>query len=194
MDNKLHIQTSGIQHDGKDTYYFHRYEPTSYEVLDLLFDELQLEKNDGFVDFGCGMGRLNFYVHHIFCCRSVGVEINREYYNKAIENIKSYSKHNKNAVRDIQFHLKKAEEYVISSEDTVFYFFNPFSIEIFRKVVANIQRSLEENWRDVMIVLYYPDQEYIFFLEEYSNFSLYKQIIIDQTGKDEREAFLIFKQ
>lgn len=194
MDNKLHIQTSGIQHDRKDTYYFHRYEPTSYEVLDILFDELQLEKNDGFVDFGCGMGRLNFYVHHTFRCRSVGVEMNPEYYNKAIENIESYSKHNKNATRDIQFHLRKAEEYAISSEDTVFYFFNPFSIEIFRKVIANIQRSLEENWRDVMIVLYYPDRDYMYFLEEYSNFSLYQQIIIDQTGKDEREAFLIFKQ
>lgn len=194
MDKELHIQTNEIQQDGKDTYYFHRYEPTSYEVLDILFDELELEENAGFVDFGCGMGRLNFYVHHTFHCNSVGVEMNPEYYSKAMENLDSYSRHNKSATKDIQFHLKKAEEYLISLEDTVFYFFNPFSIEIFRKAVANIQRSLENNWRDVMIVLYYPDDEYRFFLEECLNFSLYKRITIDQTRKDEREAFLVYKQ
>lgn len=194
MDKELHIQTSKIQQDGKDTYYFHRYEPTSYEILDVLFSELLLEKDAGFVDYGCGMGRLNFYVHHTFRCRSVGVEMNPEYYYKAVENLESYSRYNKSATKDIQFHLKKAEEYVISAEDTVFYFFNPFSIEIFRKVVVNIQRSLEDNWRDVMIILYYPDREYIYFLEECLNYTLYKQINIDQTGKDVREAFWIYKQ
>lgn len=194
MDKELHIQTSEIQQDGKDTYYFHRYEPTSYEVLEVLFDELKLEKGTGFVDYGCGMGRLNFYIHHMFHCRSVGVEINSEYYNKALKNLETYCKYNKNATKDILFHLKKAEEYVICQEDTVFYFFNPFSIEIFQKVITNIQRSLEENWRDIMIILYYPDYEYLYFLEEFTNFYLYRRIIIDKTGKDEREGFLVFKQ
>lgn len=193
MDKELHIQTSEIQRDGKDNYYFHRYEPTSYEVLDVLFCKIQLEKNDGFVDYGCGMGRLNFYVQHMFHCRSVGIELNQDFYQKANDNLEAYSKHNKNAIRDIHFYLDKAEEYKVSREDTVFYFFNPFSIEIFRKVVANIQRSMEENWREVTIILYYPDREYTYFLEECSNFTLYEKISIDQTGKDEREEFLVYK-
>lgn len=192
MDKELHIQTEEIQRDGKDTYYCHKYEPTSYEVLDILFHELELEKSAGFVDYGCGMGRLVYYVHHRFHCNSVGVELNNTYYKDACKNLVSYSKHNKSALQDIHFINEKAEEYKVQKEDTVFYFFNPFSIEIFRKVVVNIQKSMEEYWRKVTIILYYPDSEYTYFLEEYTNFSLDMQIKVDSNGKDEREGFLVY--
>ncbi len=46
MDKKLHIYTSEIQRDGKDTYYFHKYEPTSYEVLAFFFDRFHLDKKE----------------------------------------------------------------------------------------------------------------------------------------------------
>ena len=192
MDKELHIQTEEIQKDGKDTYYCHKYEPTSYEVLDILFKVLELQNSDGFVDYGCGMGRLNFYVHHTFHCRSMGIELNTSYYTDACKNLTTYSKYNKTAKQDIHFVNEKAENYEVHNQDTVFYFFNPFSIEIFRKVVAKIQKSMEKNWRKVRVILYYPDEEYTYFLDECTCFDLDMQIKVDRNGKDEREGFLIY--
>ena len=61
-DKTLHIQTDFIQQDGKDTFYNHRYEPTPYDVLDNLFDIFTPDPDTCLVDYGCGPGRLNFYV------------------------------------------------------------------------------------------------------------------------------------
>ena len=73
-DKDLCIETEEIQTDGKDTYYCHRYEPTPYEVLDELFTFYTPEKTDVFVDYGCGMGRLNFYIEKRYSLSSTGVE------------------------------------------------------------------------------------------------------------------------
>ena len=73
-DKDLCIETEEIQTDGKDTYYCHRYEPTPYEVLDELFTFYTPEKTDVFVDYGCGMGRLNFYIEksiHLFIMKKL---------------------------------------------------------------------------------------------------------------------------
>ena len=75
MDDKtLHIQTDFIQQDGKDTFYNHRYEPTPYDVLDNLFSVFAPEPDSCLVDYGCGPGRLNFYVEKRFGLSSIGVE------------------------------------------------------------------------------------------------------------------------
>ena len=87
-DKDLCIETEEIQTDGKDTYYCHRYEPTPYEVLDELFTFYTPEKMDVFVDYGCGMGRLNFYIEKRYSLSSTGVEYSPVYYDKALENKK----------------------------------------------------------------------------------------------------------
>ena len=90
-DKDLCIETEEIQTDGKDTYYCHRYEPTPYEVLDELFTFYTPEKTDVFVDYGCGMGRLNFYIEKRYSLSSTGVEYSPVYYKKALENKKTYN-------------------------------------------------------------------------------------------------------
>ena len=44
--------------------------------------------------------------------------------------------------------------------DRVF-FFNPFSVEILRKVLAKIEDSYYENPREIQLFFYYPSDEYI---------------------------------
>lgn len=87
-DKDLCIETEEIQTDGKDTYYCHRYEPTPYAVLDELFTFYTPEKTDVFVDYGCGMGRLNFYIEKRHSLSSTGVEYSPVYYEKALKNKK----------------------------------------------------------------------------------------------------------
>ena len=68
MNEKKYETLLNIQTSGEDKYHtsakYHRYEPTPYDVLETLFNHYQLTKNDHIVDFGCGKGRLNFYIHH----------------------------------------------------------------------------------------------------------------------------------
>ena len=69
-----------IETQGTDKYHtshlYHRYEPTPYEVLNFLFENYTLNQNDHVVDYGCGKGRLNFYIHHFFQIPVTGIEMN----------------------------------------------------------------------------------------------------------------------
>lgn len=157
-DKDLCIETEEIQTDGKDTYYCHRYEPTPYEVLDELFTFYTPEKTDVFVDYGCGMGRLNFYIEKRYSLSSTGVEYSPVYYEKALENKKTY-----NGNKDkIHFVNCKAEDYLVSKNETVFYFFNPFSPEIFHAVINRILDSFENIQESITLILYYPEDDTVF--------------------------------
>lgn len=189
-DKILKIETGGIQNDQHDTYFNHRYEPTDYENLDKLFDELSLTQSDCFVDFGCGKGRLNFYVHHRFQCASVGVELNETYYQIAEKNKKSYVGH---AKERIQFVNVPAQNYHFIGKENYLYFFHPFSVEIFGKVIQNIYDSLCEQPRTCYLILYYPDSEYLYYIEQYTGLRLRKQIDVAGSEKDNRECFCIYE-
>ena len=189
-DKELKIDTSGIQKDQHHSYYNHKYEPTSYEILGQLFDELPLNSSVTFVDYGCGKGRLNFYVNHRFHCHSIGIELNQSYYEDAIQNLSSYSGTHK---EQIKFHCMPAQSYVLNGFETHFYFFNPFSVEIFRHVIQNIYESIEENPRECILILYYPDSDYIYYLENHTGLQFIKEIKLIGSQKDSRECFCVYK-
>lgn len=190
MDHLLKIQTSGIQKDGKDDYFNHRYEPTPYEVLDQLFDQYTINKEACFIDYGCGKGRLNFYIEHRFHCKTKGIEYNPEYYQDACHNLVSYTgRHREN----IEFFNMAAQDYKVTREDTIFYFFNPFSPEIFMSTIGQIQASLYEAPRKITILLYYPDYEYTYYLDSCTEFTLTIELPIQIEHQDERECFMIYQ-
>ncbi|MEH7612983.1 SAM-dependent methyltransferase, partial [Gottfriedia acidiceleris] len=65
-DNLLNIKTEGEQKGFNESFHYHRYEPTPYSALQQLFKQYILSNNDRIVDFGCGKGRLNFYINSLF--------------------------------------------------------------------------------------------------------------------------------
>lgn len=191
MEQLLHIQTEEIQTNGKDTYYNHRYEPTPYALLEEFFDACPLTEGDSFVDYGCGPGRVVFYVHHRFHCKACGIEYNEEYYKKSMDNLFSYQGKKK---EDISFYHMPAQDYEVEDYQTVFYFFNPFSIEIFMHTLGQIQDSLYRTPRKVKLLMYYPDSEYTYYLTNYTEFALAKKIPVSALHrKDEREVFLVYE-
>ncbi|WP_018664881.1 methyltransferase [Heyndrickxia acidiproducens] len=170
IDGLLHIKTTGEQQGFNQSLHYNRYEPTPYVALDELFDHYEIEKSDHVVDFGCGKGRLNFYIHHVFHATVTGIEMNDTFYHQALENKSRYTKKFGNHPDRIHFHKMLAEEYEINPADNRFYFFNPFSAGIFMKVVQNILRSVEKTKREVDIILYYPSLDYTYFLDEQTSF------------------------
>ncbi len=189
-DHELGIETEEIQTDGKDSYHHHRYEPTPYEVLEELFSHYTPLPTDKIVDYGCGLGRLNFYLDARFSLCSTGVEYSSSYYHRAQKNKERYHGQKDN----ITFVHCAAEDYLVSSFENVFYFFNPFSIDIFRRVINQILLSWQTAPRTLTLILYYPEDDTIFYLENHTTFHLLDEIAAsEQITHDRRERFCLYR-
>ncbi|WP_312096025.1 methyltransferase [Niallia sp.] len=190
-DKLLHIETEEKQVGFNKSYHYHRYEPTPYNHLEQLLDKFPLRETDHVVDFGCGKGRLNFFIHYLFQSTVTGIEMNEEFYQDALVNLQKYTKRRKKSKEKISFYLGTAEDYSIRKEENYFYFFNPFSIQIFRRIISNIMYSLEEGNREVRIILYFPSDEYRFYMENHPSFSIVGEV---QVGKNkDKDKFIIYK-
>lgn len=194
-DKLLNIHTRGKQEENilaEDLYYF-PYEPTPYRALDTFVKHYKIKKGDRIVDFGSGKGRLPFFLHHTFHVPVLGVEMDQGLYEKAIQNRKGYEEKYKVERNAIQFFCGYAEEYEILPSDNRFYFFNPFSIPIFKKVIQNIMKSFERSKREIELILYYGSKEYLSFLDEETPFVLKDEIRVPfQYYLDSDERFLIY--
>lgn len=193
-DLALNINTGEEYKRFYKSFHYHPYEPTPYRGLELLFNEYELNKTDRLVDFGCGKGRLNFYIHNRFGAKAVGIEMNELFYQKAVGNLQLYKKKHRVRQGEICFHCCLAEEYPVHEDDNKFYFFNPFSIMIFRKVIGRILDSKEKADREVELILYYSSDEYMDLLERETPFELQQEIIIpDLYHRNPYERFLIYR-
>lgn len=193
-DKLLYIKTTNKGMQMEQSPHYNHYEATPYSILYHLFHTYKLEKTDGFVDFGSGKGRLLYYVHHHFGASVTGIEMNEKLYNKTLKNKTKYIKKTKAKPNSIQVKQCYAEAYKIEKDQNVFYFFNPFSVQIFMKVVHNILQSVEENPREVDIILYYPTIDYINYLLGQTTFELIEEIripILYEVNNNER--FIIFR-
>lgn len=193
FEKLLNIKTTGHQTDYNECSHYNKYEPTPYSALEILFKSYNINENDKIIDFGCGKGRVNFYANYFYKTRGTGIEMNNHYFAECQKNKNSFLTINRADEQDIDFVNCLAQEYEIEDEDNIFYFFNPFSIQIFMNILENIIASLKRFKRKISIILYYPADEYIFFLETYTSFVLSHEIKLSQYKYDKRERFLIYQ-
>lgn len=189
----LNIQTAGDQLVFNQSLHLNRYEPTLYEHLDILFKHYPFHSNDHVIDFGCGKGRLNFYLYHTTKAAVTGIEMNEDFHVAALANKQDYLKKNKKCEDKINFICCYAQNYSIQPHDNKFYFFNPFSVQIFMKVLENILISLENNPREVDLILYYPADDYIYYLESCTTFEFVQEVKLPNHKRDPRERFAIYR-
>lgn len=188
-DATLKIRTAGRDETNADQYH-HPYEPTPYSVLERLADSGFFGKEDVVLDYGCGKGRVGFFLSHQTEARTIGIEYDERIYQDAVENRKSAPSKAKE-----DFVLTRAEEYAVPAEVNRCYFFNPFSVEILHKVMARILESWYEAPREVFLFFYYPADEYVSYLMGVEELDFYDEIECDDLfpGKDNRERILIFQ-
>ncbi|MBR5292816.1 MAG: SAM-dependent methyltransferase [Clostridia bacterium] len=187
-DKLLKIKTTGRDDSNSDQYRY-PYEPTPYSVLERLANSGFIGKRDVLLDYGCGKGRVDFYLSYQTNARTVGIEYDERIYQKAIENQKNVRLKSR-----AEFILAKAEEYVVPPEVTRYYFFNPFSPELLNKVMARIVESHYENPREAFLFFYYPSEEYISYLMTVDEMEYYDEIPCGDLfeGNDPRERIVIF--
>ncbi len=189
MDRLLKIRTSGRDDSNADEYYY-PYEPTAYSVLERLANTGYIQKKNILLDYGCGKGRVDFFLSYQTRCKSIGIEYDERIYERALENQERYILEDRT-----EFIQTSAEDYTVPIEVDRCYFFNPFSIEILQKVMAKIVESYYENPRKMLLFFYYPSDEYMSYLMTHDSLMFYDEIDCEDLfiGKNSREKIVIFE-
>lgn len=187
-DKLLQIKTTGRDDSNSDQYRY-PYEPTPYSVLERLANSGLIRKKDVVLDYGCGKGRVDFFLSYQTKAKTIGIEYDERIYQGALDNQKTAVSGAKT-----EFALVRAEEYEVPAEVNRYYFFNPFSVELLRKVMARIIESYYENPREAYLFFYYPSEEYISYLMTVDELEFYDEIECGDlfNGNDIRERIMIF--
>lgn len=185
----LGIRTSGRDDSHADQYHY-PYEPTPYSVLQRLAGSGLIGKKNVLLDYGTGKGRVCFFLSYETRCRSVGIEYDERIFERAKENLTRSVSRGK-----VSFQRERAEHYRIGEEVDRCYFFNPFSVEILRKVLAEICASCYEKPREMLLFFYYPSEEYVSFLMTQDALMFSDEIDCTDLfpGKNQRERILVFE-
>ena len=187
-DKLLQIQTTGRDDAGADAYR-HPYEPTPYSVLERLAGSGWIGRENVVLDYGCGKGRVGFFLSYRTKAAAIGIEYDERIYKSALDN-------QKHAVPKAKadFVLARAEEYPVPPQVDRCYFFNPFSVEILQKVMARILESYYADPREIMLFFYYPTDAYISYLMTVDELEFYDEIECDDlfAGNSQRERILLF--
>jgi SAM-dependent methyltransferase len=187
-DKKLKIHTTG-RLDGHADQYHYPYEPTPYVVLERLAESGYLKKENILVDYGCGKGRVGFFLHYAAGCTSLGLEYDAAIFQQAEENKRTAAKG-----QGTMFYHADAADFPITKADS-FYFFNPFSVEILKSVMGRIMESYYDAPRRMRLFFYYPNDEYLVYLMTMYALHFVEEIDCRDLfpGKDERERILVFE-
>ena len=188
-DKLLQIQTCGRDESKADEYH-HPYEPTPYCVLERLVKSGFFGEGDVVLDYGCGKGRVGFFLSYRTKAQTIGIEYDEHIYEDALKNRNSTISRIKP-----DFVLTRAEEYEVPANVNRCYFFNPFSVEILQTVCARITESWYACPREIFLFFYYPADEYISYLMTLDELEFYDEIECDDLfpGSDPRERILIFQ-
>lgn len=188
-DKLLKIKTSGRDDTQADQYRY-PYEPTPYSVLERLANTGYIRKGNTLLDYGCGKGRVDYFLSYQTRCHSIGIEYDERIYKKAMENQVTAVSGNR-----VQIEMENAEEFIIPKDVARIYFFNPFALEILRKVMHRILDSYYESPRKLQLFFYYPSDEYVSYLMTVSELLFLDEVDCRDlfVGNDTREKIIVFE-
>ena len=180
-DKLLQIHTTGRDDSNSDQYRY-PYEPTPYTGLERFANSGLLCRENTLLDYGCGKYQTR--------CHTSGVEYNERIYEKAVENREQGV-----AAGRTEFVLADAVQFSVPAEVDRIYFFNPFSIEILKKVLARVLESYYENPRELLLFFYYPSDEYISYLMTVDELVFSDEIDCRDLfpGENKRERIVVFE-
>ncbi|MEI3188076.1 MAG: hypothetical protein V8S27_10195 [Lachnospiraceae bacterium] len=91
--------------------------------------------------------------------------------------------------------LANAEQYLVPPEINRIFFFNPFSTEILKSVLARVLDSYYKNPRNIKLFFYYPQDEYLAYLMTVNELEFYDEIDCQDLfeGHNPRERIVIFE-
>ncbi len=188
-DKILRVKTSGRDDSNADRYNY-PYEPTPYCVLERLANSGWIGKRDVVLDYGCGKGRVDFFLAYQTKASVIGIEYDERIYQTALNNKESAVSAGK-----VTLIREDAKNFEVPSSVNRVYFFNPFSVEILQKAIARIKASYYQKPREVLLFFYYPSDEYIAYLMTVDELEFWDEIDCRDLfeGSNRREKILMWK-
>jgi predicted RNA methylase len=111
-----------------------------------------------FIDFGAGKGRVALLASDYNFKRIIGVEFARELHEAMLDNIREY-RNSRQRCHDLVTSCQDARHFDIPNEKCVFFFFNPFKMQILQEVASKIAQSYFAAPRKMYILFYNPTSE-----------------------------------
>ena len=145
-------------------------------------------KNNTILDYGCGKGRVSFFLSSQLRCHCIGVEYDERIFEAAKRNKQSAVQAGR-----VELVCAKAEEYAVPDTADRFYFFNPFSVEILKRVMGRVRESWDG--RERQFYFYYPSDEYLSYLMTVEELMFMDEIDCRDLfeGNDPRERIIVFE-
>jgi hypothetical protein len=141
------------------------YQPTEpvlfHEMLDALQQQARAHRPDfsfqdfTFIDLGSGKGRTLLMASDYPFRRIVGVELLPALHVIALENLSRYHAESQKCFT-LQAICSDAVEFVFPDEPVVLFLFNPFPETGLRKVIGNLEKSLNVKPRPVFVLYHNP--------------------------------------
>ena len=160
----------------------HRYAPTPWLAMRKLLSHIPIETSDVFLDVGSGKGRALLIASRFPFRKLIGVEISRHLAEVSKKNIRSFQ----GGVERFRIVRKNASEYEIPDEVTHLFMNDPFSEEVFEKVLRSTKRSLKRRPRTLYFIYVIPKQVDIF-----AKHFLFEEIALSHMHRSFYRAFKV---
>ncbi len=132
------------------------YQPTDPALFQEMMANLPIEFDQfTFVDLGSGKGRTLLMASDYPFRKIVGVELIAQLHGAAVENIRVYQSATRRCSQ-IEAVCEDACQFVFPETPLVLYLFNPLPEAGLRRVLRNLEQSLEQSPRPAWIVYYNP--------------------------------------
>ena len=140
------IKTSYKQLGSNDIYH------TKYSVLPLIFKMVPISKDDVLVDVGCGKGRvINYWLSRNYKNKIIGLELDKEIAKQTANQLSRWK--NVSIIEGNAIHN-------IPKDGTIFYFYNPFSVEIVKQFEETLAKMFQN--KPIIIIYYNPKSIQVF--------------------------------
>ncbi len=154
IDRKLNVHTTGTlttELEYNNIPYTTMYSPSHAKALAFVLGNIPRSHQDVFVDYGCGKGRALLIAFQQGFKNIKGLEISLDLLKIAKLNLES------TISNSINFTLKHCDvlTYEPDAKDNVFYFYDPFSSEMFQVCLQNIKASFCKNPRIDYIIIHH---------------------------------------
>jgi SAM-dependent methyltransferase len=150
------VALTGLEISGDNLDHAVYYAPSHPHFIRCALADLRIEYSAyDFVDLGSGKGRVLLVASEFPFRQIIGIEFARELHDIATKNIARYVGRAQRC-RDISSIHADAVEYQFADRPTVVFMFNPFRPAVLVPVLRNLQESIDQYRRDVILLYASP--------------------------------------
>jgi SAM-dependent methyltransferase len=130
------------------------YMPSPWHVLPRVLRHVEVYEHDGFLEYGCGKGRVVHQAPRRPFAHVIGVEVSPELVEVARAGVAA--RQDRHRCRNVEIVVADARDFPVPDDVTVAYLFRPFGDDTLVPVLGNIVESVERRPRRVRMIYVWP--------------------------------------